>query len=319
METNGANTTNAHARQPDDGNARTALLCGMLCYALWGALPLYWRVLDSVDSMVILCCRVIFSAGFTFILLAVSHRLGEAKAILASAQTMKRIVPAALFVTANWGVYIWAVNAGHVLDASLGYYLNPLVVFLLGVVVFRERCGAFGWVSIALAALGVAVATIAYGAFPWVALTLAITFAIYGALKKRAGVGGLASVAVETLLVTPLALAYLLIAPAGRATLHSLDLPTGLLLLTTGAVTSVPLMLFARGVNGLHFTTMGVLQYICPTLMLVIGALFWGEPFTNDRIAAFILIGASLIVYTVGLVFFRKNGDGTGMEAKRMK
>ncbi len=273
-----------------------------LCYILWGLLPLYWRLLDNVDSIVILANRIIWSAVFTIVLLFITKRFDEVKAVLSDGKKMRYMIPAAIMITINWGVYIWAVNAGRLLDASLGYYLNPLMVFAIGMILFHERCGTLEWIALGLASVGVLIATFAYGAFPWVALTLAISFGLYGTLKKLAGVSGLTSIAVETILVAPIAIAYMLFAPASHATISALTFQTTLLLVLTGAITATPLILFTHGVNRIPFTAVGFLQYISPTMHLIIGFLLFHEELTQDRVVAFAFLGVALVLYSIGIV-----------------
>ncbi len=277
------------------------ILSTAACYVLWGLLPLYWHLLDEVDAFVILANRIVWSAVFTVVLLLALKRFGDVKAVLRDKMKMRFVIPAAIMITINWGLYIWAVNAGHLLDASLGYYLNPLMVFAVGMLLFREKCGALDWVALALATVGVLVSTLAYGAFPWVALSLALSFGLYGTFKKLGGVSGLTSIAVETILVAPFALAFLLISPASHAAFSALTLKTGLLLFFTGVVTATPLILFTHGVNRLPFTTVGFLQYISPTLQLIIGTLFFHETLTKDRIVALAFIGAALVLYSFSM------------------
>lgn len=277
------------------------ILSTAACYVLWGLLPLYWHLLDEVDAFVILANRIVWSAVFTVVLLLALKRFGDVKAVLRDKTKMRFVIPAAIMITINWGLYIWAVNAGHLLDASLGYYLNPLMVFAVGMLLFREKCGALDWVALALATVGVLVSTLAYGAFPWVALSLALSFGLYGTFKKLGGVSGLTSIAVETILVAPFALAFLLFSPASHAVFSALTLKTGLLLFFTGVVTATPLILFTHGVNRLPFTTVGFLQYISPTLQLMIGTLFFHESLTKDRIVALAFIGAALVLYSFSM------------------
>ncbi|MEN6418315.1 MAG: EamA family transporter RarD [Clostridiaceae bacterium] len=277
------------------------ILSTAACYVLWGLLPLYWHLLDEVDAFVILANRIVWSAVFTVVLLLALKRFGDVKAVLRDKTKMRFVIPAAIMITINWGLYIWAVNAGHLLDASLGYYLNPLMVFAVGMLLFREKCGALDWVALALATIGVLVSTLAYGAFPWVALSLALSFGLYGTFKKLGGVSGLTSIAVETILVAPFALAFLMFSPASHAVFSALTLKTGLLLFFTGVVTATPLILFTHGVNRLPFTTVGFLQYISPTLQLMIGTLFFHETLTKDRIVALAFIGAALVLYSFSM------------------
>ena len=280
---------------------KIGIICTASCYAMWGLLPLYWHMLDGIDAAVILANRIVWSAVFTIALLFALKRFGDVKAVLRDRSKMRFVIPAAIMITINWGLYIWAVNAGHLLDASLGYYLNPLMVFAVGMLLFREKCGALDWIALALATVGVLVSTLAYGAFPWVALSLALSFGLYGTLKKLAGINGLTSIAVETILVAPFALAFLIFSPASHAAFAALTLKTGLLLLFTGVVTATPMILFTHGVNRLPFTTVGFLQYISPTLQLIIGTLIFHEALTRDRIVALVFFGAALILYSIGM------------------
>lgn len=284
------------------------LLSTLACYSLWGLLPIYWHLLNSVNAMVILANRIVWSAVFTVALLLITRHFSEVTAVLRDKKKMRFMVPAALTITVNWGIYIWAVNAQHLLDASLGYYLNPLVVFAIGMLLFRETCSPLEWASLGLASVGVFVATLAYGAFPWIALSLAVTFGVYGTLKKLAGVAGLTSIAVETILVGPFALLYLLFSPAGQSTFTALTVPTALLLIFSGVVTATPLILFTFGVNRLPFTTVGFLQYVSPTLQLLLGVLLFHETLTQDRLVAFAFFGAALVLYSVSLVQKARKG-----------
>ncbi|NLI53969.1 MAG: EamA family transporter RarD [Clostridiales bacterium] len=280
------------------------LISTLVCYTLWGLLPLYWHLLDGLDAIFILANRILWSLVFTVGILAATKQFKEVLAVFRDKKKMRFMIPAAIAITINWGVYIWSVNAGHLLDSSLGYYLNPLVVFALGIALFHEKCGPIEWVSLGLATIGVLIATIAYGAFPWVAIVLALSFAFYGALKKLAGVGGLISIAVETLLIGPFALAFVAFAPASHASLAvaAFSPLKSILLVLSGAVTATPLILFTFGVNRLPLSAVGFLQYVSPTLQMFIGVLVFREVLTHDRIIAFAFIGAALVFYTVGMV-----------------
>lgn len=277
------------------------LLSTLACYVLWGLLPLYWHLLSDVDAIFILANRILWSLVFTVALLLVKKQLPEVKAVLRDKQKMRFMIPAAIMITINWGVYIWAVNSGHLLDSSLGYYLNPLVVFAIGIVLFREACGAIEWISLGFATVGVLIATIAYGAFPWIAIALALSFGFYGTLKKLAGVGGLTSIAVETLLIGPFALAFILFVPVSHAAVGSLNTLYAILLLLSGVITASPLILFTFGVNRLPFTTVGFLQYVSPTLQMLIGVLVFKEVLTSDRIVSFVFFGLALVLYSIGM------------------
>ena len=278
------------------------LISTLACYILWGLLPLYWHALEGVNSVFILCNRIIWSAVFTVGILLATKKLGDIKAVFRDKKKMRYMIPAAIAITINWGVYIWAVNAGHLLDSSLGYYMNPLMVFATGILLFREKCGLYEWIALGLALVGVLIATIAYGAFPWIAIVLALSFSAYGTLKKLAGVGGLTSIAVETLLIGPLALAFVLFAPVSHTTVTGLNTAEAIMLVLSGVVTATPLILFTFGVNRLPLSTVGFLQYVSPTLQMIIGILVFHEVLTQDRIIAFAFIGAALVFYTIGMV-----------------
>lgn len=293
---------------------KTGLLSTTLCYVLWGILPLYWHMLDSVDSFVILANRIVWSMVFTAALLFALRRFSDVGKVFRDWKKMRFMLPAALTITINWGLYIWAVNAGHLLDASLGYYLNPLMAFAFGMLLFREKCGALEWVALGLAVVGVLIATIAYGAFPWIAVGLATSFAVYGMLKKYAGVSGITSIAVETILIAPFAVAFLIFAPSSAAVFSALTLKTGVLLVLTGVITATPMILFTHGVNRLPLTTVGFLQYISPTLQLLIGTLFFHEALTNERIVALVFFGAALVLYSIGMARRAKRQNPLGTD-----
>ena len=283
-------------------NNRKGLLMVLAGYVIWGILPLYWHMLSGINPIVILCCRIVMSAVCTTLLLFATRRLGELWDVMRNKQLMKFLIPAALIVTVNWGVYIWAVSAGHVTDSSLGYYMNPLVVFLFGTLIFKERCGKVELFALLLAATGVLLTTLQYGAFPFIAITLAVSFSLYGMFKKFAHVDGTLSIAVETIILSPAALLFLILAPQSHAALQSATPLQFILLVLAGIVTAAPLIMYTQGVNGLPFITMGFLQYICPTLMLILGVLIMGEPFTTAQAVSFAFIWAGLILFSVGMV-----------------
>lgn len=278
------------------------LISTLTCYILWGLLPLYWHALEALNPVFILCNRIIWSAVFTVAILLVKGKFSEVKEVFRDKTKMRYMIPAAITITINWGVYIWAVNSGHILDSSIGYYMNPLVVFAIGIVLFHEKSSTLEWVALVLASIGVLIATIAYGAFPWIAIVLALSFGLYGTLKKLAGVGGITSIAVETILLAPFALLFVAISPQSHASIAQLTPLTTVLLLLTGIVTASPLILFTFGVNRLPLSTVGFLQYCSPTLQMLIGVLVFHEVLTQDRIIAFAFIAVALVLYTIGMV-----------------
>ena len=271
----------------------------MLTYIIWGLLPLYWKLLSHVPAVLTLCCRIIFSLVFTAAVIIITRRLDKFKALLKDKPTMLKLAAASLLITVNWGTYIYAVASGHTLDASLGYYMNPLVVFAASIVIFKEKTSILQIVSICIAASGVIITLLIFGTVPIIALLLAFTFAAYGSVKKFAHVDPMLSIAVETLIVSPVAL-IVATAMFGDA-LSALTLRDGLLLMLAGPVTAVPMILYSIGVNHLDFKTVGILQYISPSLMLLIGLLS-GEALSLEKLIPFIAVILALVIYSIGLL-----------------
>lgn len=280
---------------------KKSLALVFLAYLIWGALPLYWTLLSNLDSVFILCNRIIWALVFAVVLLMALKKLSSMKALLTDWSKLKFLIPASIFITLNWGLYIWAVNSHHVIESSLGYYMNPLVVCLFGIVVFREKVNLPQIAAILLASVGVLISTIQYGSFPFVAITLAVSFTLYGTCKKFAHVGGVESVGVETLLIAPIALLFVIFAPQSHASLEVLTMPQVLFCIGSGVVTAIPLMLYSKGVNELPFVILGFLQYIAPTLMLIIG-IWQGEVFTPDQAISFGFIWTGLVIFSIGIV-----------------
>jgi len=233
------------------------------------------------------------------VVLTVSGRLKTFRDTLKDKKTMRYLIPAAFIITFNWGLYIWAVNNGRILDSSLGYYMNPLIAFLLGVLVFKEKFVKLQLAAVALAFTGVVISLVAFGSFPFVAICLALSFATYGVLKKKARADPAASIAVESLIIAPFALVFSFLFMSDSIAAVN---PTALLLLIGGgAVTAIPLFLYARAVNDIPFIIVGFFQYISPSLALVYG-LMSGENPSNAQIVSFVFIGLGLIVFSIALI-----------------
>lgn len=275
-------------------------------YSSWGLLPLFWKLLSDVDSVQILSCRVIFSLILVWIILAVKGKPNWPK-LLADRRSRRSLLVSAAFITVNWGLYIWAVNSGHTVEASLGYYINPLVNVLLGLVFFHERLKPLQWVAFGLAAAGVALLTVMTGGFPWIALTLAFTFGFYGFAKKSAGIDSLEALGAETLIIAPAALAYLAFRHAGGAGAFQGPLLRSAILATSGIVTALPLYWFARGTKLLPLSLMGFVQYISPTVQLALGVFVFGEAFPASRLIAFAFVWAGLVAYSLSYVSALRN------------
>lgn len=264
-------------------------------YALWGVFPLYFPLLEPAGALEILAQRVFWTTVTCALVLAVLRRPLPWRGL--SIRQLRLLAVAACAVAANWGIYIGAVNTGHVVEAALGYFINPLVTVLLGVVVLKERLRALQVVAVTVAVLAVLVLTVAYGHVPWIALSLALTFGGYGLLKKQASVAPLPSLAYESAVLTPFALAGIAaLELTGRGTLS--ESPGHLaLLMTTGMVTAGPLLLFGAAANRVPLSVLGLLQYVTPILQLAIGVLVRHEPMTGTRWAGFSLVWLALAVF----------------------
>ena len=278
-------------------NHRTGLAAGVSAYLLWGLFPLYWPLLEPAAAIEILAHRIAWSLVFVAGLLALTagfawvRGLGRRRAGL--------LTLAAVLVTVNWGTYIYGVNSEHVVETALGYFINPLVTVALAVTVLGERLTRLQVVAVAIAAVAVAVLTIDYGRPPWIALTLACSFGLYGLIKKRAGVDGLQSLGFETGVLALPAVAYLLLLGAdGSGTFTSEGAGHAALLALGGVFTAVPLMLFGAAAIRIRLTTLGLIQYLAPTLQFAIGVLIYTEPMPASRLAGFALVWVALAVFT---------------------
>jgi chloramphenicol-sensitive protein RarD len=281
---------------------RRGLGFGLGAYLIWGFLPLYFLLLAGVTAGEIVADRVVWSLVLLIGILAVAGRFGKLVAVLRTPRTLGLLAISAALISVNWLIYIWAVQNGHVLGASLGYFLNPLVNVLLGVVVLGERLKRMQMAAVALAAAGVAVLASGAGTGLWISLSLAFSFGLYGLMRKIAPVESLEGLTVETALLTPFALAYMAWLASNDALVFG-DAPglTALLVLA-GAVTAVPLLLFAGAARLLPYSTLGLLQYLAPTLQFVLAITVFGEAMTPSHIVCFALIWAGLALYVLSSV-----------------
>ena len=278
---------------------RRGLAYGLAAYGLWGAVPLFWPLVARASALEILAHRVIWSMVLSVILLRTVVPRGWWSRV-GNRRTLLMLAAAAAVVSVNWGVYIWAVNHDHVVEASLGYYINPILSILVGVVALRERLGPAQWVSVGLAGVAVVVLSVDYGRLPWVALTLAVSFAAYGVIKNRLGAGAVDSLAVESTLLTPVALAYLgYLEFTGAATFVRLGGGQTLLLMATGVVTLVPLLCFAGAATRLPLSTLGLLQYLTPTAQFLLGIGYFHEAMSTGRWLGFGLVWLALVIMTI--------------------
>lgn len=271
-----------------------------LAYFLWGILPVYWKELSEISSLIILAYRT--AASFIFVLI-LSFFLYERKEIYEPLKNSRNAVGCILcgaLIAFNWGIYIWAVNNCHIIEASMGYYINPLITVLFSVVFFREKLDHYQTAAIFSAAAGVLIMILKYRKIPFIALSLAVSFAMYGVLKKKMAIDAILSLLYETAFLFPFAFIFIVIAEiSGNGAAANGSLPDITMLLLSGVVTATPLLLFAAGTNRINFSTVGFLQYISPSISLIIGIFAYSEKFEKSQIIAFIFIWAGLIIYTL--------------------
>jgi chloramphenicol-sensitive protein RarD len=277
------------------------LLYGAGAYGIWGLLPLYWHALDALLPLEILSHRIVWALLVTLGLVALRRGgwawLGEA---MRTPRTLLTFALSSLLLSANWWIYIWAVNNGHVVETSLGYFINPLVNVLLGMIFLRERLRPGQALAVLVALGGVLYLTLQLGTPPWIALSLAFSFAFYALLRKTAALGSLDGLTLETVLMAVPALGFLLFLEAqGRGAFPHAGLVTNLLLVGAGAVTAAPLLLFAAAARRTTLTTMGILQYIAPSIQFALGITVFGEPLSMERLIGFSLVWSALAIYTL--------------------
>lgn len=285
-------------------NYKQGIFFGLAAYVLWGILPVYWKALELVSPFEILSSRFMWSCVFVFLLIIFQKKwplfTKEVKQVFSNVKTGAAMVAAGITISFNWGTFIWAVNNGHIVETSMGYYINPLVSILFAVVFLRERLDKMQLAAITCAFIGVASMVYSFGKIPWVSLTLAFTFALYGLLKKILPVSALTSIMLETLLITPLALVYeYSLWQQGVSFYASGNLQVIMMLTGAGVVTAIPLLLFTAGARLLPLKIIGFLQYISPTLTLLIGVFVYNEAFTAAHLLAFGWIWAALLLFIV--------------------
>ncbi len=274
---------------------RRGYLFGILAYACWGFFPLYWKLLRAAGPVEILAHRVLWSAVFVTGLLAVRRHWSWLRPLLRQRAKLAGIALAAILISVNWGTYIYGVNTDRVVETSLGYFINPLVSVLLGVAVLRERLRRLQWIALGIGAVAVVVLTVDYGRPPYLALTLAVSFGLYGLIKKRLALPAAEGLFIESVMLAVPALAYLY-AIGGGSFGHSTGLTV--LLIGGGVATAVPLLLFAGAANRLPLSTLGLLQYLAPIIQLGCGVLVYGEPMPPARLAGFALVWLALVAFT---------------------
>ncbi|EKN65104.1 transporter DMT superfamily protein [Neobacillus bataviensis LMG 21833] len=273
-------------------------------YFIWGLLPIYWKLLNHVNAEEILANRIFWSFIFMLIILFFTKKWGlfvrTLKGFAQNKKQMFALTIASLLISINWFVYIWAVNSGHMIEASLGYYINPLVSILLGMVVLKERLSIYQYASFILAAVGVIIVTVSHGIFPWIAISLALSFGLYGLAKKLINVNSEVGLTLETLVVSPIAAIYMVyLFLQGSNSFLSASVGTDLLLMGAGVATAVPLLYFAKGAQKIPLSLLGLLQYIAPTITLILGVFVYQEHFSKTQLIAFLFIWTALTLYSL--------------------
>ena len=288
-------------------NERQGVIWALGAYIVWGVLPIYWKWLGHVPSSEIITSRVIWAFVFTMLFVVIMRNskllLVDIRTLWQNQKAFWSLFFASALISGNWFLYIWAVNNNHLVETSLGYYINPLISVMLGIFFLKERLTSAQKLAVVIALIGVIILTISYGRFPWLAMALAISFAIYGLMKKTIPLDAVRGLAIETLFILPFALIYYIyLFVSDQAIMFHNNLQTDILLVFTGAATAIPLVLFAKGAQRMPLYMIGFLQYIAPTCMLFLGVMIYDETFNAIDLLSFSLIWLALILFTVSKV-----------------
>jgi chloramphenicol-sensitive protein RarD len=284
---------------------RVGLLFGVSAYTLWGLFPLYWPLLKPANPLEIVSHRAVWTVVFCVIILAITKSLKTTLATFKRKHVALKLFSTSILISINWLVYIWATNNGHVVEASLGYYINPVIIIAMGVIFLQEKMHKLQWISIAIASTGVLILTIDYGRLPWIAIALALSWGSYGFIKKTLGLGALEGLAIETMISSIPYLGYLIFLGANGKGQFGHGILITILIISAGAVTAIPLLLFNGATTRLPFTIIGLLQYITPTLQFALGVWVLHENMPIARWAGFVIIWIALVVLATDL--FRSN------------
>ncbi|MCL2289605.1 MAG: EamA family transporter RarD [Bacteroidetes bacterium] len=278
------------------------ILYAIGAYLIWGTMPIYWYLLSGISPYEIVAHRILWSAVLMFILSVLIFKI-DFRPILRSKKKLLCLLCTSALITINWTLYIWAVENGHVVDASLGYYINPFINIILGVLFLKERLSGIQKIAIAFAFFGVAYLTFSYGKLPFVTIVLACTFSLYGFMRKKAQVESMPALTVETVIALPVALGFLAMTFINHTNTYQLtDVSAMILIMLTGPITAIPLFLFGKATETVSMTTLGFVQYLSPTLQLLVGVLLFKEVFTTAHIICFSSIWAGLVFYSVYLI-----------------
>lgn len=285
-----------------DNTFKNGLIFALSANVLWGFLPILLKAIDSVGAIELVANRVVWSIPIAFVILFFLKRTGDILPTFKDGKKMLVLASSALIISLNWGVYVWAVVSGHIVDAALGYFINPLVIVAFGGIFFGERFQRLQIISLALATLAVILLTVMNGVFPWVSAVLAVSFAVYALLRKRVDVGPAQGFMIEILLISCLAIPYLLwLSSSGEGTFGSSTRDTWLLL-ACGPATALPLIFYASGAKLLPLSTVGILQYLTPTIQFLIGVFYFKESFSQWQLIGFVMIWTSLAIYTYSML-----------------
>lgn len=308
-----------------DNEIKSGVIQAGISYVIWGLLPIYWKFLGEVSADEILASRIVWAFVLMVLLLLITKKwspfMTTLKGLKDNQKRLWALVIASLLISGNWFVYIWAVNHDQMIQASLGYYINPLVSVLLGVLFLKEKLSLTQYVSFFMAIVGVVILSISYGEIPWISLALAFSFGFYGLAKKLIKVDSSIGLTLETMVVTPIALAYIIfLFVQGNQAFLSVSISTDLLLIGSGLATALPLLYFAKGAQKIPLSMLGFIQYIAPTLTLILGVFLYNETFSKAHLLAFMFIWGALTVYSLSktklFVHFglkSKKGNGLGL------
>lgn len=279
------------------------IIYALSCYVAWGLLPIFWKAITGVPAINILAHRIVWSFVFLFIWVLLTNRQTFINYVK-QPKLLLRLGLAGVVISANWGIYIYAVESNHIIEAGLGYYINPLVNVFLGYVFLKERLAKMQKIAVALALVGVVYFTISYGKFPWISLVLALSFGLYGLLKKKANLESMPALTIETMIVCPFALAFLFYTSYGSDAIpfFSPSAITSSLLVLSGIITAIPLFWFGKSAQVIPLSTMGFIQYLSPTIQLLLGVFVYGESFGLEYFICFTFVWAGLICYSVSII-----------------
>ncbi|MBI3151999.1 MAG: EamA family transporter RarD [Chloroflexi bacterium] len=276
------------------------ILSGIAAYALWGFFPIYWKLLHDVPALQLLGHRIGWSFGLLILYILLTKQMNDFRSVAFNRKTLGIYAIAGVLLSLNWLIYVWGVNAGFIVETSLGYFINPLLSVLFGVLFLREKLRPVQWIPVVIAAIGVIYLTVTYGRLPWIALSLAVSFGLYGLVKKLSPLGSVYGLTLETGIVFPIAIIYLVFIQANGtgAFLHD-GATVDLLLIGAGIVTTIPLLMFASAAKQIPLNMIGVLQYFAPTIQFLIGVFLYKEPFDTTRLIGFSIVWLALIIFWV--------------------